>query len=555
MAPLVPSSRRAALVSVLVALAGCVGDLDAGPLGSGGRGPVSPTEPTVCTDPAPGAAPLRRITETQWRATVEALFPGSTGGVAFPRTLYRRGYRTDAVLGEVSRDGSVAIGDASAAIAEAVVPADVSRLLGCTPTTDAADACLARYVEQFGARAFRRPLHAEERATFTALYADLVGDEALSVQEGVVGVVEAILASPQLHYLTTDVADSDGEVIHLPDHAIAERMSYLLWNEPPDETLRAAADEGRLSSREDIERETRRMVTDARTTRMISGFVEDWLELHRVRGMTKDPTAFPAWASGLAGSIQAEHEAFVTQVMNDDGRLHTLLAADFAVVDPRLAEIYGTGSGEGRVALGPERRGILNLSGFLAGHAGATEPAPVLRGVTVIRQVLCEDMELPVGLAVTSPPQDPTRTTRERFNAHRADPVCAGCHDRIDPIGFAFEDFDAVGEHRNRDENGLSVDATGRVRSVDGALDVRVDGGAEVADALAASPVVRSCFARQVFGYAEGRVLSRIASDAAIDNCAVSQIAAQFAESDGDIRELLVAITTSEAFRERRIER
>ena len=510
-------------------------------------------------DPSPGAAPLRRLTETQWQATLDGLFgAGTSTDVPFPRALYRRGYRTDAVLGEVSRDGAVTLADSASDIAERVVPEDVATLLGCTPTASETDACIGTYVDDLGSRAFRRPVRDDERVIFTSLYADLVIDEALSVREGVIGVVEAILASPQLHYLTVDLETEEDGVIRLPDHGVAERLSYFLWNEPPDATLRTAAEEGRLGTREDVEIAARRMVEDPRTTTMMVGFVEDWLELHRVRGMTKDPATFPAWAGGMQSSIASEHGLFVTEVMNDDARLETLLSADFAVVDAQLASLYGTatpamGTTSGRASLGPERRGILNLSGFLAGHAGATEPAPVLRGVTVIRQVLCEDMELPVGLAVTSPPQDPTRTTRQRFTAHRADPVCAGCHDRIDPIGFAFEDFDAVGAHRETDENDLDVDASGRVRSFDGALDVPVNGGASVSDALATSSVVRSCFARQVFGYAEGRVLSRIADDAEIDDCAIDQITARFAESDGDIRELLVAIATSEAFRARRI--
>lgn len=507
-------------------------------------------------DPSPGAAPLRRLTEPQWQSSIDGLFgAGTARDIPFPRALYRRGYRTDAVLGEVSRDGAVTLADSASDIAEHVVPADVSTLLGCTPTASETDACIAGYVDDLGARAFRRPLRDDERTIFTSLYADLVIDESLPVREGVIGVVEAILGAPQLHYLSTDLDAEEDGVIRLPDHAVAERLSFFLWNEPPDTTLRTVADEGRLGTREDVEREARRMVEDPRTTTMLVGFVEDWLELHRVRGMTKDPASFPAWAGGLQTSIVREHELFVTEVMNDDARFETLMSADFAVVDAQLAGVYETSITDGRASLGPERRGILNLSGFLAGHAGATEPAPVLRGVTVIRQVLCEDMELPAGIAITSPPQDPTRTTRQRFTAHRADPFCAGCHDRIDPIGFAFEDFDAVGAHRERDENDLAVDASGRVRSVDGALDVPVSGGASVSDALATSPVVRSCFARQVFGYAEGRVLDRTASDAEIDDCAIDQIAARFAESDGDIRELLVAIATSEAFRARRIER
>lgn len=530
--------RRLSPVAFLLA-AGCVGQLDAPPVEGG----------PLCLGLPTGDAPLRRITDAQWRATVDDLLgPGASDGVDYPEALYRRGYRTDAVLGEVSRDGAVALAEAAATVAERSVPASPDALLGCAPTTAPDDACVSGWIDDFGARAFRRPLSTEEQTSLRALYADLVGVEALSTRDAVIGVVEAVLASPELNYLSTDATSSDGAAYVLDDFAVAERMSFFLWNEPPDAALRTAATEGRLHTPEDIEVEARRMVEDPRAVAMLSGFVEDWLELHRVRAMTKDPATFPAWASGLRDSVVSEHEAFVAEVMAGDGRLATLLTADFAVADANLAAVYGTG--EGRVALGDERRGILNLTGFLAGHAGSTESAPVLRGVTVIRQLLCQEMELPVGVNVTSPAADPTRTTRERFTAHRAEPACGRCHDRIDPLGFAFEDFDAIGQHRDVDENGHTIDATASIRS--GAFDAEVDGGASLSEALAASPVVRDCFARQVFTYAEGRVLGETVVEEAADACAVEQVAERFATADGDLRELLVAIVTSDAFLRRR---
>lgn len=538
------------ILALALALPGCLGNLDDGGTGpAGGR-----RRDTVCAVSAPGDAPLRRITEEQWQATVDALFgEGTSDGIAFPRAIYRRGYRTDGEIGEVSRDGAVALADAASAIAERVVASDLNGLLGCAPGPASDDACVTGWIDTFGAEAFRRPLREEERATFRALYAALRTSEMLTESESVTGVIEAVLASPQMNYLSSDLSAAEGNVIRLDDHAVAERLSYFLWNEPPDEVLRAAADEGRLNTRDQVELEARRMADDPRAARMLGGFVEDWLEIHRVRGMSKDRATYPAWSMGLSEAVMREHYAFVDEVMlRGDRRLSTLLSANYAVVDPQLAELYGTTETSGRASLGPERRGLLNLSGFLAGHSGSSESAPVLRGVTVIRQLFCEEMELPAGLNVTSPPQDPTRTTRERFTAHRAEAACARCHDRIDPVGFAFEDFDAVGGHRDTDTNGLTIDASGHLADLSGALDEEVDGGANVAEVLATSPVVQACFARQVLNYAEGRVLSATRADAAVDDCALSQINARFTAADGDVRELLVAIATSDVFLSRR---
>jgi len=524
---------------------GCVGSLEEGPglVGARMRG-------SSCVADAPGAAPLRRITEEQWRGAVDDLLgAGASEGIAFPRAIYRRGYRTDGVIGEISRDGVVALMDAASAIAER--SAMTGFPLACAPGPTADDACVLGFIDTLGARAYRRPLRDAERATLRALYADLRLDS-LTETESLTGVVEAILGAPQFNYLTSDVEDLQDGAIRLDDHALAERLSFFLWNEPPDGALRQAAADGQLHTREEVDAAARRMVSDPRTSHMLGGFVEDWLELHRARGMAKDNATYPTWSTGLSTSVANEHYAFVDEVFLRGGaRLQTLLGSNYAVVDEELASLYETTS-TGRASLPRERRGLLTFSGFLAGHAGATESAPVLRGVSILRQVLCEDMELPRGLVVTSPPQDPSRSTRERFTAHRELPECASCHDRIDPIGFAFEDFDAVGGHRSVDEHGHAVDARTEVRNARGTFEVSASGGASVADALAESPVVRTCFARQVLNYAEAREVGR-GGDSEMDECALAQITAPFEASGGDVRELLVAIATSDAFMTRRI--
>ena len=559
-----PRTRHPALAAsaaLLLGLTGCTGELagnmpgsPSGPTPPGpGGSPSDDTPPPVGTTcdsrtPVP-PAPMRRLTAAQWRSAVSALFEGRVEVPdGYPDPLVDRGYRTYGALGTPSAEGASVIAELSLTLAEAAT-GDLRALLGCTPGEAPDDACVTGFVGPFLTRAYRRAPTDDERATMLGLYADLRG-QSFTPREAVAALVEAVLQSPAFLYVSESGATSGapaGSVVALGDHELAQRLSFFLWDAPPDAELQRLADEGTLHEPATLEAQARRMVADPRVASMLGRFVEDWLQLQRLERVAKSDDAFPDWRS-LSPSVAEEAARFTEEVVLRRGaRLETLLSASFTVADEELAALYGVpappGGGWGVVELDPsERRGVLTQAGFLASHAGSTEPAPVVRGSTLLRNVLCIPMELPPGLAVSSPAPDTTRTTRERFTEHRADPTCASCHDLIDPIGFGLEDYDAIGRFRTIDINGLPIDSTGLLAGAGAGVDGAFEGGAELAERLSRSEVVRDCVARQVYQYAQARVAARG------DECVLEELKQRFAASDGDLRELLVAIATSEAF-------
>jgi hypothetical protein len=252
--------------------------------------------------------------------------------------------------------------------------------------------------------------------------------------------------------------------------------------------------------------------------------------------------------------MQREAEAFVAEVMwKSSADVRELFAADWTLADDALARMYlGESDGQpparsaGRVSLGGvRRRGILNQAAFLSVYAHATETAPVLRGVAVLRRVVCVDIPSPtsLNLNVVPPIPDPSKTTRERFSIHSQDAACAGCHKSIDPLGFSFEALDGMGRARQM-ENGRPVDS--RTTLAAGySFDGSYADSAELALRLADSAELVSCFARQLYRYAAARSdMTAQASESAF----MSEVATLPQDSRAKFAELLVALVASEGF-------
>lgn len=270
----------------------------------------------------------------------------------------------------------------------------------------------------------------------------------------------------------------------------------------------------------------------------------------------KSETVYPEWNDALRASMQAEVDAFIDHVLwNENGSLDVLFTGSFSFVDENLATMYGvempsaglSDDGMGRVELDPtERAGILTLPAFLAKHALPDQTSPVLRGAFVRERLFCQPLPPPPeGLVVVPPDPDPTLSTRERYVQHRADPACSGCHQLMDPIGFTLEQYDAIGRFRTVEEHGQPVDARGEITATVSA-DGELEGGVELAQRIAASEDLSSCVTRQWLRYALGRL------EAESDDCLLARIDERFAASGYDLREIVVAIASSEAFGYRR---
>jgi len=446
-------------------------------------------------------ARIRRLTNAEYNASVQGLLGTSESPAdEFPPDTRQHGYTTN----EAQRVDPVLARalDASATALAAAARADFDNLAPCADPTGGAEACAQSFIASFGEKAYRRPLDDDDRASLLTLYE--AGAEGASYEDGIELVIRGILQSPGFLYLT-EIGDGtvDENVVTLTSHEVASELSYTITGGPPDDALLDAAVAGTLDTEDGREAEVRRLfATEAGQAHAVQ-LIREWLGIDRIAATAKDATIYPDFA-GVRDAMGQETADFVREVLKTTpGTVADFLGADWTVIDPALASVYGV-SGSGRVDT-PDRIGLLNQGAFLSVYGHAHETAPVLRGVAVMRRVTCFDIELPTNLNVqiVPPVPDPTKTTRERFEVHALDADCAQCHRNIDPLGFSFELFDSMGAYRAEEwpkdaTAGIPIDSVVEVgfgMDFDGPYD---DSNA-LAKALATSPTVQDCFARQVF--------------------------------------------------------
>ena len=519
------------------------GAAEGGEDGSGGDdGPE-----TLCPTPTPGASPIRRLTAWEYDNTIRDLLgddrrPSTIAG--FPEEG-GSGFDNNADVVSVTRLMANKYMLAAEDVATVAVE-DLGTLTGCDPVADESG-CVRSFITDFGRRAWRRPLTDEEANAMVALYDD--ARDASDVAGSLELLLGAFLQSPHFLYrVELGVPGESGEpAVRLDDWEMASRLSYFLWGSMPDAELFAAAEAGELNTAAQVEAQARRMLDAPQTRAMVGHFYEQWFGYKKLASVDKDPAVFPDWSPELAQRQHAEAEAFVEHVtFDDDGRLGTMLTAPYTFVDAELAALYGIdgveGSGLTQVeATDREMAGILSLGGIMSTYSKSNQTNPIARGIFVREHLLCQiPPPPPDDVDLELPPIDPNATTRERFEQHRDNPACAGCHMLFDPIGFGFENYDALGRWRTT-ENDLSIDASGELFSTD--VDREFNGVAELGAALAESEAVAACTTRHWFRFAYGRTES-----AELDECNLDTLDAAFADSGYDLRELLVTLTQTDAF-------
>ncbi len=410
--------------------------------------------------------------------------------------------------------------------------------LTCDPQGD--DDCAQSFAGELGLRVFRRPLGNAERDQ----YADIASADGASV------ALEAMLASPMFLY-RSEVGEADGERFRLTGHEIAAALSYTLIGSTPDDALLEAAGSGDLDTSDGIESHARRLLDDPRARDTIGRFAAQWLGVEQIETVDKNPQQFPAMDAALRASMLAETRRFVEHVtFEGSGAFGELLTADYSFLDDRLAALYDvdapSGNGLQQADLPPDRAGLLSHASILGSYAYSDQSSPVRRGLFVRRRILCQELPDPPPNAGAVPQVDPDASTRERFDQHSSDPACAGCHVLIDPIGFGFGHFDAIGAFREEDA-GKPVDASGTATSIEGipADAEAFDGVVELAELLATSPEAPACLARQYFRFAHGRL------ETEDDACALDALATRFADAEYDLLDLFVATLTAGEFRYR----
>jgi Protein of unknown function (DUF1592)/Protein of unknown function (DUF1588)/Protein of unknown function (DUF1595)/Protein of unknown function (DUF1585)/Protein of unknown function (DUF1587) len=511
-----------------------------------GTTPATPGAPAV-----PGAAPLRRLTVREYTNTVRDLLGVTPPGRALSVNGDAAGFAIGAPV-STATDASRLL-ESAEQLAQAAA-GKISSLLPCPNPTDAAAeaACAKTFIQQFGRRAFRRPLDNDEVNELLAVYTghreSAIG---YAFPDAIRAVVTAMLASPFFLYraeLGPAKPQRDGAFVRFNSHEVASRLSYGLWATMPDDALFAEADAGKLATPEQIANQARRMLKDARFREALDDFHLQWLE---IEGLPTEPAKDPHFKDhnpALVQAMMAETKAFIDDLFagaNATGSLEKFFTSTATTVDPALGKLYGVdGAGAGKtVNLDPKQRaGILTQASFLSMHADTAESHPVRRGAMMMRRVFCVDVPPPPNMDVGEPkPPTPGVTTRQRYDEHSKQ-ECASCHRMTDPLGFAFEHYDAIGGYRTMDQ-GQPVDASGSIDLPSGKVTFK--DAVELAQQLPQVKEVQHCLAAQWLRY----LLRRNEFDG--DKGSLDKAIEAFARPERDVREMLVGLVQSRAFTHR----
>jgi len=549
-----PGSSFSSCFSLLLAAPlalSCVGEI-------GDTDGIGETEELICGDDiVPGASPIRRLTKFEYDNTIRDLLGDETHPASiFPAEEQPLGFSNHASALNVTP----ILAEKYMLAAEGVAlraTEDVHALTGCQVAADQPgyDACARSYLETFAPKAFRRPVTTEEIEELFAVYDsawEIYADELVAkrFREGVAMAIESALQTPAFMYRVElgeglSPVDPKAEIMPLTSWEMASRLSYFIWGTMPDEELLAFAEADELLTKEQVAAQARRMLGNGKAREAVAMFHQQWLDYDRVNNVTKDPALFPEWSPALALLMQEEMRQFVDHVIFDEaGDLKTLLTAPYSYADSNLAIFYGgeaSGAAFERIDFPKnEHAGLLSMGALLSYYAHTNQTSPVHRGKLVREAFLCDILDPPpADVQFDLPEPSPDSTARERFSQHSADPACSGCHSLMDPLGFGFENFDALGRYRDK-ENGQTIDASGSI--IDSDIDGSFDGVRELAEKLAASDEVKACYAKMWFRYAYGR------GEQEKDACTLNDVEEAFGEADGNVKELLVALTQTDAF-------
>lgn len=499
-------------------------------------------------------APLqvRRLTHNQYNNTVRDLLGDRTRPAdQFPAEDFVNGFKNQVSAQDISPLLAQTYANAAERLARTAFLGgrDDNNLIPCKPQSPADAKCAAAFVRSIGDRAFRRPLTDAEQSRYT----NLLLTEAVRRKDFIRGaqtVVEALLQSPKfLFRIEHGGANAPYE--------IASRLSYFLWETMPDAALTTAARNGKLSNLTSREAIIRGMIEDSRAKAALDEFLSQWLRFDLVLNSVKDRRIFNQFNEELAAAMTEETRRTIADVVWSNGNFFDIFTVTHGFVNPDLAALY-------QVPAPPEefvktaypessgRAGILSQAMFLSLTSKPGETSPTVRGYFVRDHFLCQTVpDPPPGTNSSLPPLSPDRalTSRQRLSEHVVNPVCAGCHQLMDPIGFGLEGFDAIG--RKRDKESITFFPTRETRmdkatTVDLPLDTsgnisgmpngKFAGPKELGRILANSKECHECIVKQLFRYASGRRESNE------DRDFLSGIYTRFASAQFRFKELMIWI-------------
>jgi mono/diheme cytochrome c family protein len=410
-----------------------------------------------------------------------------------PQPLQRgRVITNDQIYMDHAAVGSVEIGGPYDATRTVVDTPSRRAVFVCQPSRGADErSCATKILTRMARRAYRRTVTKADQQTLLAFFDRGRQEIGASFDTGIQFALERMLVDPdfllRVHRDPAGPAKAGQHVYKLTDLEVASRLSFFLWNSIPDERLLDLAERSELTKPEVLERETRRMLADARAvSALVDGFAAQWLNLRRVSEVVVHPDFYPNYDESLLDAFKTETEMFVGSTVREDRSVLDLLRANYTFVNERLARHYGlngiAGSRFRRVILPnlEQRGGLLAHGSLLATTSYPDRTSPVLRGKWLLTNIFGVDVPQPPPGVNTSleetKPGTVAASIRERLSRHRTSPTCASCHAVIDPMGFALEHFDAIGGWRTVDESGRPVDSTGTTPNgakVDGLTSLR----------------------------------------------------------------------------------
>ncbi|XXF77774.1 DUF1592 domain-containing protein [Myxococcaceae bacterium GXIMD 01537] len=511
-----------------------------------GGGPNTPEGCPESTDP--GRVTLHRLNRAEYDNTVRELLGDTTRPArGFPADDHGFGFDNNADVLSMSP----LLMEKYATAAEALVEEGWTRGTVRTCALDAADPmpCAREVLSRFARRAWRRPVSDSEVQRLLG-FVSLAQQHGDAPEVGVKLALRAVLTSPYfLFRVELDPEPASTKSHPLTGYELASRLSYFLWSAPPDEELMAKAEAGVLNAPEELEAQVRRMLADPRSQALVDNFAGQWLYLRALDVAQPDATLYPDFNEALRTAMLQESQLVFLEFLHGDHPVRDLMDAPFTYVNDPLARHYGLpppGSATPkRVDLSgaPDRVGLLGQGAILTVTSHSDRTSPVKRGLWVLEQFLCKAPPPPppdvMGLP---PPINPNASIRERMEAHRSRPTCAGCHAMMDPIGFGLENYDPIGRWRVKEEvSGAAVDASGQLP--DGQTFQNIG---ELRAILKKDPDLSACVSEHLLTYALGRGMSEV------DACAVHAIARRAEARGGRLRDFIEVLVQSEPFTHRR---
>jgi hypothetical protein len=498
---------------------------------------------------------LRRLTHSQYDNTVRDLLKDTTSPASrFPPEDYVNGFKNQYDALSVSPLLTQAYSLAAERLAaHAFRRGDSRGLIPCKPSSETDARCRTEFVSTFGRKAFRRPLEREELVRYEAIF-----QSRKTFLTGAQAVIEAMLQSPNFIFWVEQTPNPKWK-----PYATATRLAYFIWNTTPDEELLNSAERGELKTSDGLEKMVRRMMDNPKARDGVGEFVSQWLRFDRVMASARERRVYPLFSQELARAMTEESKRFIGDLIWNDRNFMQVFTAKYSFINSDLAAVYKVpppAQDFERIEFPDEagRAGILGHASFLTLTSKPDDTAPTGRGLFVREQFLCQQVPPPPPDVDTNlPPIDEAKpvTNRERLALHTTSQMCVGCHSLIDPVGFGFEKFDAIGMRREKHkllffpagggvaarrakpkEVELEIDTRGFVAGIENS---QFTTPRELGDMLARTPQCHECIVKQVFRYMAGRL------DTPADRPMLRQAVDVFRNSGFRFKELVVYLATA----------